>query len=170
MKTVRLTTLERQVGRSQVGENRPFVTGVAVAGGGLGGRAGGGGARGGAGAGGGAGGGGTAMQSISYRNVGTSAKVKPEVGADEQVTLDVQVEDSRMRPAEGGATAGGTDEKGAAVRTPEFTTLTVESRLKVRSGHIVLAEGTQTGPKSGQTQAVVLVSARLDDGNSKDGN
>jgi uncharacterized membrane protein YgcG len=165
LKTVRLTTLERQVGRSQAGENRPFVTGVAIAGGGFGGRAGGGGARGG----GGAFGGGTTTQSISYRSVGTSAKVKPEVGEDEQVTLDVQVEDSRMRPAAGGAATGGTDEKGTAARTPEFTTLTVESRLKVRSGHIVLAEGTQTGSKSGQTQTVVLVSARLDDSNSKDG-
>jgi hypothetical protein len=164
MKSVWLTTLERHVGRSQVGENRPFVTGVSVAGGGIGGRAGGGGVRGGGGP-----GGGTATQSIAYRSIGTSAKVKPEVGEDEQVTLDVQVEDSRMRPAENGAATGGTDDKGTAVRTSEFTTLTVEFRLKVRSGHIVLAEGTKTGPKSGQTQTVVLVAARLDDSNAKDG-
>jgi hypothetical protein len=43
--------------------------------------------------------------------------------------------------------------------------MTVESRLKLRSGHLVLVEGTKAGP----TQTVVLVSARLDDTNAEAG-
>jgi hypothetical protein len=171
VKVVELTALTGQTARTQTSENRPYVTGVTVAGG-LGGRGGRGGAGGGDGSGGGPGGfpgggggafpgggpGGVATRSIAYRNVGTSVQVSPEVGADGDVTLDLHVEDSGPRPAEGG-TAVGTDEKGTAVPATAFTVFNLETRLKVRPGQVVLAEGTRSGSKAGQAQAIVFVSA-----------
>jgi type II secretory pathway component GspD/PulD (secretin) len=163
VKVVQLTTLERQVARSKVGESRPFVTGVVGFGGaGFAGR--------GAGApaaGRGAGGGPTS-QSITYREVGTSVQVTPDIGADGLVALDLRVEDAHTRAAEGGVTVG-TDDKGTAVPATEFVIATVETRLKVRPGHMVLAEGTKVGSKTGQAQTVVLVTARTDEASPKDG-
>jgi type II secretory pathway component GspD/PulD (secretin) len=146
VKAVQLTALERQVARAQVSESRPFVTGVV----GFGGRGG--------------PGGGPTTRSITYKDVGTSVQVKPDVGADGLVSLDLRVEDSHMRAAEGGV-AVGTDEKGTAVPATEFVMSTLETRLKVRPGHMVLAQGT----KSGQAQTVILVTASTDEASPKDG-
>ncbi len=193
VKTVELTTLASQSGRTQLSENRPYVTGVMVGpfGGGVrggsfpggGGRSGGRGAPGGAapgdgGRGGGDGpggaapggggpggfpgaGGGMTTRSIAYRTVGTSIQVKPEVSMDGQVTLDLHIDDSRMRAAGGGA-AGGGDDKGMATTVVEFTQFTLETRVKVPAGQIVLAEGAKSGSKAGQVQTIVLVSARAE--------
>jgi hypothetical protein len=97
-----------------------------------------------------------------------SVQIKPEVGADGQVTLDLRVEDSRMRSAEGGV-ALGTDDKGTAVPATEFVTATLESRLKVRPGHIVPAQSTTARTKAGQAQTVILVGASADEAGQKDG-
>jgi len=157
IKTVELTGLAGQSARSQVSESKPYVTGVSVVGGF------GGGGRGGAG-----GGAGTTTRSITYRNVGTSVQVKPEIGADGQVTLDLHVENSAMHAAEGGV-AVGSDDKGTAIPATEFVISTVETRVKVRPGHIVLAQGTKAGSKAGQAQTVVLVTASTDESSPKDG-
>ena len=52
----------------------------------------------------------------------------------------------------------------------EFISSTLETRLKVRPGHMVLAEGTKVGSKSGQAQTVVLVTASTDEASPRDGN
>ena len=152
VKVLQLTALERQVARSQVSESRPFVTGVV----GFGGRGGGG------------PGGGPTTRSITYKDVGTSVQVKPEVGADGLVSLDLRVEDSHLRAAEGGV-AVGTDDKGTAVPATEVVISILETRLKVRPGHMVLAQGTKAGSKSGQAQTVILVTASTDEASPKDG-
>jgi hypothetical protein len=176
VKRVELTALTGQNTRTQVSENKPYVTGVAVAGGFGGGRgnAGGGGIGGGGGGGigggrgGGAGGfgggpgggGGMTTRSIAYRNVGTSVRVRPEVGPDGQVTLDLQVEDSGMRSPGRGA-----DDNGAA----EFTAFSLETRVKVRPGQMVMAQGMKTESKAGQAQTIVLVTASTDEAKPKGG-
>jgi type II secretory pathway component GspD/PulD (secretin) len=158
VKTIQLTALEGQTARSQVRESRPFVTGVAgFGGGGFGGRGGGGGP-----------GGGVTTRSITYRDVGTSVQMKPDVGADGLVSLDLRVEDSHMRAAEGGA-AIGTDDKGTALPATEVVSSTLETRLKVRPGQMVLAQGTMAGSKSGQAQTVILVTASINEAGSKAG-
>jgi type II secretory pathway component GspD/PulD (secretin) len=96
-------------------------------------------------------------RSISYREVGTSVQVVPEISADGLVGLELRVEDARMRPAESVALA--TDDRGANVPATEFVISTLESKLRVRPGYVVLAQGTMTTSKSGQVQTVVLVSA-----------
>ncbi len=185
VKAVELTALAGQSARTQVSESRPFVTGVTGfgAGGGFGGGRGGGGGAGGPGAAGpggpgdpagpgpggfgGGGGGGMTSRSISYRSVGMSVQVRPEVGADGEVTLDLHVEDATMRAA-GGGVAVGADDKGAAIPAAEFVTSTLETRLKVRPGHMVLAQGTKAESKAGQARTIVLVSASTDEGGTKD--
>jgi hypothetical protein len=182
VKTVELTALTGQSTKTQVSENKPYTTGVSVMGrgnrggagagggpnsGGFGGRGGAGGFGGGsggsnAGAGGSQGGpaaggfgGGTTTRSISYRNVGTSVQVKPEVDIDGHVTLELHLEDSGMRAA--GSDDRGEDQ-GSAGSAAEFTLFNLDSHLKVRSGQVVLAEST----KAGQTRVIVLVSANPD--------
>jgi hypothetical protein len=170
--TVELTGLAGQSTRAQVSESRPFTTGVSFRGGagfpgrgGAGGRGGPGGAGGRGGPGGGAG---ATARSVSYRDVGVSVQVKPEVGPDGQVTLDLRVEDSRMRAAEGGV-ALATDDKGEAVPATAFVASTLETRLRVRPGHIVLAQSTTARSKAGQVQRVILVGASTEEAGRKDG-
>ena len=161
--TVELTGLAGQSTRAQVSESRPFTTGVSFRGGGGPPGRGGAGGRGGPG-----GGAGTTARSVSYRDVGMSVQVKPEVGPDGQVTLDLRVEDSRMRAAEGGV-ALAADDKGEAVPATEFVASTLETRLRVRPGHIVLAQSTTARSKAGQVQRVILVGASTEGAGQKDG-
>jgi type II secretory pathway component GspD/PulD (secretin) len=151
VKTVQLTALEGHVARSQVHENRPFVTGVVgFAGRGAGPDR------------------GSVSRSITYKDVGTSVQVTPEVGMDGLVSLDLRVEDSQMRSAEGGV-AVGTDDKGSAVPATEFVISTLETRLRVRPGQMVVAEGTKAESKSGQARTVILVTASIGEASPKSG-
>jgi hypothetical protein len=162
-KTVELTALTGHNTRTQVSENKPFVTGV------TGGRFDGGGFGGGrGGAGGAGGGGGPTTRSISYRNVGTSVQVQPEVGPDGQVTLDLHVEDAGMQSAEGGV-AVGADDKGTAIPAAEFVVFSLETQVKVRPGQMVMAQGMKAESKAGQAQTIVLVTASTDEANPKGG-
>jgi type II secretory pathway component GspD/PulD (secretin) len=154
VKTVELSALTGDSARTQVSENKPFVTGV-TAGFGGGGR-------------GAAGGAGPVSRSITYRTVGTSVQVKPSVSADGEVTLDLKVDDSTMRAGESGASVG-SDEKGAAIPAAEFVVFTLETRVKVRPGHFVLAEGSKAASKTGQSQTIILVTASVDETNPKAG-
>jgi len=166
-KTVELTALTGRSTRTQVSENKPFVTGVTA--GGFGG-SGFGGGRGGAEAPGPrpGGGGGMMTRSISYRNVGTSVQVRPEVGPDGQVTLDLHVEDSGMHSAEGGA-AVGADDKGTAIPAAEFVVSNLETEVKVRPGQMVLAQGMKAESKAGQAQTIVLVTASTEEAGARGG-
>jgi Bacterial type II and III secretion system protein/Bacterial type II/III secretion system short domain len=151
VKTVELSALTGDNAHTQVSENKPYVTGVTAGFGG-----------------GGRGGAGPVSRSISFRAVGTSVHVKPSISADGEVTIDMKVEDSTMRAGESGASVG-VDEKGAAIPAAEFGTFSLDTRVKVRPGHFVLAEGSKTASKAGQAQTVILVTAGVDETNPKAG-
>jgi hypothetical protein len=102
-------------------------------------------------------GGATTSRSIAYRNIGTIVQVTPQIGADGLIELELRVEVSRTRTAEDVTLA--TDATGTNVPATTFVTSSVESRLKVRPGHVALARGTATSSKSGLAQTVVLISA-----------
>jgi hypothetical protein len=141
LKTIELTGLAGQSIRTRLSESRPYTTAINVGrGGGLG----------------------AMSRSLSYREVGTTVQIKPEVGADGQVTLDLRIEDRRMRTAESGQ-ALGTDDKGTAVPATEFVSSTLESRVRVAPGQIVLVENTTAGSKTGQFQKVTLVGVSTDE-------
>ena len=181
-----LTALTGQNARTQVSENKPFVTGVSVAGGGFrsgrgpgggpgtgGGGGNFGGARGGGGGFGGAGGNegsagfgagpgsGITTRSITYRTVGMSVQVKPEVGVDGQVTLDLHIEDSSTRAA-GTGMFGGADDKGTGTSGAEFSVFNLESRVSVPSGQVVLAESTKSQARTSRSQVIVIVGANIE--------
>jgi hypothetical protein len=156
VKTIRLTGLEGRTARTQVSEGKPYVTGTTT------GRFGGAGVAGGGGGGPGGGPGGfggpAVSRSITYRNVGTQIQVKPDIGADGLVGLELRIEDSRMRPEEGGV-ALGTDDRGAPIAATQFVTATVESSLQLRPGYAVVA---QTSAQAGQAQTLILVSVSIE--------
>jgi hypothetical protein len=165
VRRVQLTTLEKHVARAQAGANKPSATGVtSVAGRGdaapaPGGRGGdplaqpGGGGRPGAG---------VMSRSYTYQRVGTAVQAKPEIAVDGVVTLELQVEDARMQAAEGGAKPAA-EERGASVSLPEILSTTLESRVSVRPGRVVLAQGAWTGSKTESGAMLVLVTARVED-------
>jgi hypothetical protein len=73
-----------------------------------------------------------------------------------------------MRAAEGGV-ALATDDKGEAVPATAFVASTLETRLRVRPGHIVLAQSATARSKAGQVQRVILVGASTEEARQKDG-
>lgn len=156
VKRLQLTALDRQQARTQAGGSKPSVVGVTMVGGARG-RFGGDGA-------GGAGGAAApaASRNISYREIGTMVQVKPEVGPDGLVALDLRIEDSRLTTPEGGISLG-SDERGAPIPAAEYGTIHVETRLRVRSGQAVVAQSLRNDTRGGQTETVILVSVRTEE-------
>ena len=157
VKRLQFTTLDGEQAQIKEGGSKPSVTGINFRGG-FGGF-GGGNARGGMPG----GGGGPVEESrnIIYQTVGTTVNGKPEIGADGSVILDLKVQDSRIQIPEDGVVMA-TDSKGVPVRAMETVSLTVESKVKVQPGKVVLVEGTTTSSKTSQTQMLVLVSVSLE--------
>lgn len=137
---IRLTAVDGQQVTTQSGGNKPVVTG-AVAGGANPPRPGG------------FGGPGVMQKSISYQQVGTTLKMTPRIGADNAVTLELSVQDSRVRAPEAG------DEAGAS--SMENNSLT--TKLNIAAGRSVVAQAVRTETKTGAVVAVVVVTARVVD-------
>src|SRR5262249_1314888 len=130
LQRVRLTALEGQPVTSTTGGNKPFTTSSVVAGGG------------GFGGGKGGGGGGPAMQrSVVDQPVGTTVRLTARVGADNAVALDLNLTDSKVRPAEAG-------EEGAA---PSMENANLTTQLNVPAGKAVMAQSVRTDGKAGGT-------------------
>jgi hypothetical protein len=138
---IKLTAVDGQPIATQSGGNKPVVTSSAVAPGG---------GRGGAGPGG-FGGPGVVQKSVSYQSVGTTLKMTPRVGADDAVTLELSVQDSRVRAPDAG------DESGAS--STETSSLT--TKLIIPAGRSVVAQAVRTETKAGAVVAVVVVAARV---------
>ena len=128
---IKLTAVEGQQVTTQTGGNKPFVSGMA--------------------AGPGFGKGGAGQRSISYQPVGTTVKMTPRVGADNAVALELNVQESKVRPPDAG------DEAGAP--TMENNVLT--TKLNVPAGRSVVAQSVRTEAKAGPTVSVVVVTARV---------
>jgi hypothetical protein len=150
VKRLEVTLLERESAMTQLGENKPFVTGLTTSGGkgGFGGKGGdfGGGP------------GGATTRSLAYRNIGTLLKVtNPEISTDGAIELGLVLEDTHVHPEGGGAGIGADDK--AALAAPGFVTAHLELRLRVRPGHVAVAESTKSATKEAQAQRMILVSA-----------
>jgi len=138
LKRFQLTTLENQPGTMSVSESRPSVVGISS-----GGRL-----------------GGVVSQNISYRNVGTQAKVTARVTDGRTVMLDVEVEESRLNIPEDGIVLG-KDENGVPVRATEYIMSSLKGKLSVPSGRALAARGVRTEAKSGQAQTLIIVTASI---------
>ena len=148
---IKLTALEGQPITSTNAGSKPYVTATAVgvAGGFMGGDPNVGPAGGGKAAG--PGGGGVMRRSVSYHEAGITVKLTAKIGTDDVIALDLNVQDSKIRMAEAG------DELGAAV----FDHNTLTTKLNVPSGKGVAAQTLRTEGKSGGTQSLVIVTARV---------
>jgi type II secretory pathway component GspD/PulD (secretin) len=136
LKRIELTAVENQPAKVQVGESKPTVAAVTVTGTGR------------------------VARSIVYRNTGTQAEVTAKVGAENTVSLDLSIQDSRLHVADD-APVIGKDEDGTPVRVTEVVLSTLKTRLSIPSGQAVAAEGVKTDSKAGPTQILVVVSARV---------
>jgi type II secretory pathway component GspD/PulD (secretin) len=138
LRRFQVATLENQPGKVQVGENKPMVVGV-TARGGLGGP----------------GGGPAAVNSISYMNTGTTLSATPRLGADGTVTLELQIEGSRLVVPEDGVPLGN------GVNAAETIKTTFTGKVNVGNGKTALAEGVKTEAKDKKVQSIIVVAAKI---------
>jgi hypothetical protein len=139
---VKLAAVEGQPVTSTTGGNRPVVTAAAIAGGPGGGF-------------GGKGGGAVMQRSVSYHSVGTTVKLTARVGAEGVVAVDLNVQESKVRPPEAG-------EEAAA---PSMDNTTLATHVNVPAGRAVVAQSVRSDGKTGTTLSLVLVVAQaVDDG------
>jgi type II secretory pathway component GspD/PulD (secretin) len=97
---------------------------------------------------------------IHYRNVGTNARVTAQVSGENTVQVELNVEDARLFVPPDGIELG-KDEKGAPILATEVVLASLKTKVSVPSGQAVPAIGVKTTSKSGQTQTLVVVTARV---------
>ncbi len=102
---------------------------------------------------------GAVSRNVAYRDVGTTIEVKPQV-AEKTVTLDLQLSESRMVVPEDGIVSG-TDEKGNAIRAPQFPSTSLSAKVAVASGKAVLAKDEKSSEKSDAGPVLIVVGARV---------
>lgn len=133
---VKLVAVEGREVMSQIGGNRPIVSSSVVAGGfGKGGNP------------------PVAQRSINYQPVGMTVKMTPRIGADNAVTVELSVQESRVRQAEAN------DEVGAA--TIENNTLS--TKLNILAGRSVIAQSVRSETKAGAIVSVIILTAKVVD-------
>ena len=73
----------------------------------------------------------------------------PRIGSENEVTLELNLQDSKVRAAE---------EEGSS---PSFDSNTLTTKLSIPTGKSVVAQTVRTERKAGATVSVVIVSARV---------
>jgi type II secretory pathway component GspD/PulD (secretin) len=137
-----LTTLEDQPASLGAGVNKPQVSGVTITRTGL------------------------VSRSITYVDEGTQIDVTPQVGTDRVVLLELKVQNRRgYQPR--GVPALGTDEKWKAIPATEAIDAVLATRLSVPAGKAVLARDFKVRSKSGEGRTLLVVGARLVEGDRK---
>jgi len=141
LKRFQLGAIEGQTASMSLGENKPYVMGVAGS------------AR------------GMTTKQITYRNIGTQVRVTPRVSADGSITVELNLQDSRGRDS---ATASvGNDEKGVAIPAVDFISTSLTSKIMVPPGQAILAKDAKATSKEGQGETLIVVSARVTDSEPK---
>jgi type II secretory pathway component GspD/PulD (secretin) len=136
LKRFRLTAAENRPGSVKERGSKPYVTSVIQAGNGL------------------------TTRSVTYRDVGTTVDVTPQIGDDQKIVLELHFTDSRMHVPEDGVVLGN-DENGKPIRATHFINAKFDGKVTVRSGEAAVAQGVTTQSKSGQHQTLLLVIARV---------
>jgi type II secretory pathway component GspD/PulD (secretin) len=143
LKRLELTTAENQSARAFLGQSTPTVLGINVT------------AR------------GRVSRNITYSPLGVDARVTPRVGPDNVVALELRVDDSRSR-VDLDSPVLGEDENKAPVRAVTLVKAAAEGKVSVPSGRAVVVQGVKSTGKGGQTQTLVIVTARVLDGTQPD--
>lgn len=132
---IKLTAVEGQAVTSTTGGNKP-VTSASTR----------------------AGPGGAVQRSFSYHAVGTTVKMTSRVGTDNAISMDLNVNESKIIPPEPG------DEAGA----PSFGSDTLNTKLSIPVGKAVVAQTVRVEGKSGANVTVIIVNAKVVDANTAD--
>jgi len=126
-----LTTLDNQKARILVGRNQPHITSSNVTTHG------------------------TAINSITYRNMGTTLSMTPRVAADRTVALAVEVEDSRSGPIEEG-TPITVPSQGEPTRVPNDEMFSIQTAVQIADGKTATVAGMGRDPKSRKQYLLLL--------------
>jgi type II secretory pathway component GspD/PulD (secretin) len=90
----------------------------------------------------------TTAKTIGYKNTGSQIRVTPKVAGDKTITIDLNVQDSRIVIPEDG-------------QAPEFPTMSLISKVAVASGKAVLAKDAKPSEKSEPGRMLIVVGARV---------
>jgi len=126
-----LTTLDNQKARILVGRNQPHITSSNVTTHG------------------------TAINSITYRNMGTTLSMTPGGAADRTVALAVEVEDSRSGPIEEG-TPITVPSQGEPTRVPNDEMFSIQTAVQIADGKTATVAGMGRDPKSRKQYLLLL--------------
>jgi type II secretory pathway component GspD/PulD (secretin) len=96
---------------------------------------------------------------VTTENVGTILAVTPRVGADGAVTMQLDIEDSRLGPLDEGVVLA-VPSQGEAIRTPSSDKLTTQTTLRIPDGQTVVVGAAARQPKSGK-QRLILVTPHV---------
>jgi type II secretory pathway component GspD/PulD (secretin) len=99
------------------------------------------------------------INSVTVQNLGTLLRFTPRVNADRVVTMQLDINDSRLAPAEEGVPIYSSN-KGEVVRAPVSENLMVQATVKVADGQTVLLCDMSRQAKNGK-QRVMLVTVHV---------
>jgi type II secretory pathway component GspD/PulD (secretin) len=125
---IKLTAVEGQPVTSTTGGDRPITTGATE--GRFGGRE---------------------LRQVNYRPLGTTVRLTARVQADDAVSLNLNLEDTRVHQAN----AGG------EVTAPSFDQSKLTTTLTIPAGKSIVAQAVRTDEKTGGATLVVIVTARV---------
>ncbi|MFZ5833416.1 MAG: hypothetical protein ACOY3P_25290 [Planctomycetota bacterium] len=132
----RLVTLSNQSAFLQVGGRVPRVTGVGQSSRGV-------------------------TRSVTIENIGTIVNVTPAVSRDGLVTMEFEIEDSRLGPTDEGAVIAELPEQ-EPLRTSPIETFQLKTTLQIKSGESVLVGGSVSG-SSKPRHRLVKITAMVKD-------
>jgi type II secretory pathway component GspD/PulD (secretin) len=139
LRQVEVTALENQQATARVGESKPIVMGVTQTGTGR------------------------TARNLSYRNVGVQVKVTPRLSPEGAITLELEAEEARLSVPPDSPVIG-QDEKGQPIQATTFVANTLNGRLGIPDGKMVVARDVKATTKAGEGRTLVLVTARVLDG------
>jgi len=125
-----LTTLDNQPAFFQMGQRVPRVTGTSVSPMGT-------------------------TSNVSLDNVGFIIGLTPRVGPDGAVTMELDVEESRLGSAEEGAPLA-TPKDGQTIRSPIVETLMSQATVRIPDGQTITLAGVASQGKSGKQRFILV--------------
>jgi type II secretory pathway component GspD/PulD (secretin) len=142
LRRIQLTAVENEPASAMVGETKPMITGITTTATGR------------------------TSRMMAYRQTGTKAAVTARATAENTVAVELDIEDARLYVPPDGIELG-KDENGAPVLAAEVVLSTLKGKLSLPSGQAAAAQGVKTLSKSGQTQTLIVVAARVLEPGSK---
>lgn len=103
---------------------------------------------------------GSKTMSVSMKTVGAKFTVTPRIPPDKAITLELNLEDTRLHTPDDAANLG-MDDAGLPIRATEMLMSLVDTKATLVPGHAAPVQGVVTRSKSGASQIIVIVAARL---------